>query len=209
MHLTTKRNYISVPIILLVIIGCGFTLLQHKEKVIPTITVTVVYDTTKFSTTDTITYTNKTALQWTDFTATAPVKMNNENTVANSGVGFKFSASIQKSGNYINIGIRVSSFFIKPKSWVLSDSKTAHILNHEQRHFDIARYGAELLRQNFLKAKFNAKNINLVMTNIYNATWNTYLSIQGQYDRETNHSINKTQQQIWDKKIADWLLQVK
>ncbi len=164
----------------------------------------VEYDTTAFkNSTDTILYKNNTTLNWSDF---KDKPKDNESTVANSAIGFKYNAGIKTSGRQTIITVTTSSFFVRSKSWGKTAHKNAYILKHEQYHFNLARYGAELFKQNLLKEKITYNNFNSKINKAYYQAWNAYLKLQQQYDKESNHSINKPQQALWEAKI-DGLLQ--
>ena len=94
---------------------------------------------------------------------------------------------------------KIYSRFSKTRSWGLH--KTAYILSHEQGHFDIAEIFARKLHE----YEFNKKTYNKDLEKIYRDVTKEKEDTQNQYDKETNHSINKTEQLLWLKKIAAML----
>jgi regulator of sigma D len=92
--------------------------------------------------------------------------------------------------------------FDKEKSW--GRSKTDYILSHEQGHFDIAEIFARKLNKAF-KEYTPASNIKKDINKIYSDLMHQLQAMQAQYDKETNFSINKPQQEEWLKKIKDQL----
>ena len=98
---------------------------------------------------------------------------------------------------------KIYSRFSKTRSWGLH--KTAYILSHEQGHFDIAEIFARKLHKKMSEYEFNKKTYNKDLEKIYRDVTKEKEDTQNQYDKETNHSINKTEQLLWLKKIAAML----
>jgi hypothetical protein len=192
-----KRIGIIILITLVGYVFSAFTLpKEHSSNVV---SINIVYDTTAFkNSTDTILFKNNAALTWDDF---KDRPKDNESTVANSAIGFKYNANIKTMGKNVIINISTSSFFVRSKSWGKIDHKNAYILKHEQYHFNLARYGAELFKRNLLKEKMTHKNFNTKINKAYYDAWNVYLKLQQQYDKDSNHSINRAQQALWENKI--------
>jgi hypothetical protein len=92
--------------------------------------------------------------------------------------------------------------FDKERSW--GRTKTDYILSHEQGHFDIAEIFARKLNKAF-KEYTPTSNIKKDINKIYSDLMHQLQSTQEQYDKETNFSINKPQQEEWLKKIKDQL----
>ena len=92
--------------------------------------------------------------------------------------------------------------FNKNNSW--GRTKTDYILSHEQGHFDIAEIFARKLNKAF-KEYTPTSNIKKDINKIYVDIVHQYEARQKNYDKETNFSINKPQQEEWLKKISDEL----
>lgn len=84
-------------------------------------------------------------------------------------------------------------------------NKTAYILNHEQKHFDIAYINTLLFIQNLRGANFTNTNYAAVIEKIYNKTAAAMTSIQNQYDLDTSHSRIPEKQAQWNDKISKQL----
>ena len=104
---------------------------------------------------------------------------------------------------------KIESRFSKTHSWGLH--KTEYILSHEQGHFDIAEIFARKLNKRLSEYKFNAKTYQKELHKIYEEVTKEKEDIQNKYDKESNHSIRKEEQEQWLKKIkrmlveyADW-----
>jgi len=98
---------------------------------------------------------------------------------------------------------KIQSLFSKTRSWGLY--KTAYILSHEQGHFDIAEVFARKLHKKLSEYKFNLKTYKKDLKKIYDEVTDEKEETQNEYDEETRHSINKTKQAEWLRKIDEML----
>ena len=87
--------------------------------------------------------------------------------------------------------------------------KTDYILSHEQGHFDIAEIFARKLNKKMSEYNFNKKTYQQEVNKIYQDILDEKEAMQNDYDRQTNHSINKEKQAEWLKKIEKMLDQYK
>jgi hypothetical protein len=141
-----------------------------------------------------IAYNPNIKLKWTDFK-----KINNK----------KMSAALSTTAitytiSKINKAYEVSVLCVldKNESYYNGNSNTDYILNHEQRHFDITYiYTCKFI--NRLKAEPNLNGNTALF--IYNQILSEWNSFQDKYDLETNNSINKVEQEKWDKIIDSQL----
>lgn len=111
---------------------------------------------------------------------------------------------ISTRGSQVSLDLQVSTR-LRGNSWVKPTQRSDKLLAHEQGHFDIARIHALKFKQAILstvllKDTYNEK-INLVFQlYLINA------KLMGlQYDEETNHSLNKSEQKRWNQKINSLL----
>ena len=102
------------------------------------------------------------------------------------------------------LNYQVFSFFNKNKSWSKSTNDTALLL-HEQGHFDINEIFTRKLKKAFKAYKLNEATVSEDLRAIFNKIWQEKIAFDMLYDKETDHSNNKTQQAGWNKKIADEL----
>ena len=132
-------------------------------------------------------------LEWSDYLGRPdPASGAAASTATLVAVNYTFSA------NGINFKIRCS--FSPQQSWGLH--KDATILDHEQGHFDISELFARQLCRELKAYRFNKTTYQSDLNAIYNKVMNERQEMQDQYDRETNHSINRVAQAAWKKKIA-------
>lgn len=148
---------------------------------------------------DTIYYDFNRNLTWQDFKGT-PDNNHLEGAVTASGFAFEAQTSFDGINMYFNIG--VYTFFTKNDSWKKPQVNSDYQLLHEQHHFDITRLGSQKLVEELAKAHFTKQNYNKLLTSIFDKAYQEMESIQSQYDKETNHSIDKDKQLEWNGKIA-------
>jgi hypothetical protein len=114
---------------------------------------------------------------------------------------------IEYNFNSKGFGYKITCSFSKTKSWGLH--KTDYILAHEQGHFDIAEIFARKLNMKMSDYKFNKNNFKTDLRKIYEGITAEKEEMQNEYDRQTNHSINKDKQTEWLKKIDQLLREYK
>lgn len=96
--------------------------------------------------------------------------------------------------------VHVNCIFDKNKSFVEKNYITDKVLNHEQRHFDIAYLYSLKFIEYLKKEKYlDEKKIN----DIFMKTISEYYDYQLKYDSETNNSQFESEQNRWDKIIIN------
>lgn len=140
-----------------------------------------------------------TKITWADFKGSSKGQSSHSAmTVVN------FSWKELKSQNKI-IGLVVQNSFNKKKSWVKIKSKNDYLLNHEQKHFDLSEvFARQMIRYLEKESKMSISRVD----KIFRRTNKKRMKMQKEYDKETNHSRNTTNQTIWDEKITDLLEKV-
>ena len=131
-------------------------------------------------------------LTWNDYKA-SPDPESDAAASTTSYLGIEYNIS-SNSFSY-----KIQSRFSKTRSWGLY--KTAYILSHEQGHFDIAEIFARKLNKKMSEYRFNKRNYQQELNKIYQDILDEKEKLQNDYDKETNHSINKEKQAEWLKKI--------
>lgn len=119
-------------------------------------------------------------------------------------------SNINISSRWKVVNLKLSAIilteFSKSKSW-LKGKETKDLLKHEQGHFDIIEYYSRLFRKELATCRFESlKNLKDDMSALNKKYVVLSKEMQELYDIETNHSLIKEQQNIWDLKI-DKLLQ--
>ena len=90
---------------------------------------------------------------------------------------------------------------------VRSASQTADLLSHEQGHYDLGILVAWAMANDFMQLQAaNPAALGTAISTCFNLHKNTRMRlIQQKYDRDTNHSRNRPQQQRWDRMISQCL----
>jgi len=142
-------------------------------------------------------------LTWDDFKG-KPVEGNDAAALTNAGFGLKLA--FRRVDNVSQLIINVNCNFSKKDSWVKKGNNTPYILNHEQKHFDIAYYHTLLFIRKLKAATLTNDNYAAVIEKIYKEAATEMSVMQNQYDAETSHSRVAAKQQLWDEKISQQLL---
>ena len=141
-------------------------------------------------------------LSWDDFKG-KPVEGSAAAALTNAGFGIKLA--FHRVGNRSQLAITVNCNFSKKDSWVKSGSKTVYILNHEQKHFDIAYLHTLYFIQKLKAATYTNDTYVAVIEKIYNETATAMGTMQNLYDTETSHSIQTEKQADWNTKVSELL----
>ena len=135
-------------------------------------------------------------LTWNDYTAN-PDKSSGAAASTATYLGLEYHR------NEKGFSFKVHCSFSTKKSWGLY--QTPYILAHEQAHFDLSEISARRLHKKMMEYRFNEKTYKEDLDRIYQAALQEKEKIQQDYDGQTNHSINRAQQELWLKKIAEML----
>lgn len=134
---------------------------------------------------------------WSNYTG----KAENNGMVAQTASKIEISYGIRNNV----ISTQVGSSFIPYESWVKKNHQSDYLLNHELLHFDITEVYARKLRKRFDLEVKTVKDYSKI-DKIYSQTMAEWEKEQDLYDFQTNHSINKAQQVLWNEKVAKDLI---
>lgn len=152
---------------------------------------------------NTIYYQQGQPLTWDDFKG-KPVEDNDAVALTNAGFGLKLA--FRRVDHVSQLVITVNCNFSRKDSWVKKGNNTTYILNHEQKHFDIAYLHTLLFIQKLKAATLTNDNYAALIEKIYKDAATEMAAMQHQYDAETSHSRVVAKQQQWDEKISEQLL---
>lgn len=183
----------------------AFTFLFSIGLYAQKLSVTVTYVTSNGDGNNTIFYKPGQLLSWDDFEG-KPVQGSEAAALTNAGFGIKLMFKRMENSSQLVIAVNCS--FSRKDSWVKTGNKTAYILNHEQKHFDIAYIHTLLFIQNLRKANFTNSNYSAVIQKVYNEAATAMTKTQYQYDGETSHSRLPEKQAEWDEKVSKQLAAV-
>ncbi|WP_142783655.1 DUF922 domain-containing protein [Changchengzhania lutea] len=149
-----------------------------------------------------ITWSESYKLSWSDFRA-APD--NKTSAVATTASGITLGSSIRQTDTeVISYTATVKAHFYPDKSWYKSQLANAHVLGHEQLHYDITELFARRLRQRISKLEVS-NAIKNDLRSLHLKINDDLAHMQDTYDTETNYSRNVEQQTAWQGFISQEL----
>ncbi|RYE27085.1 MAG: hypothetical protein EOP45_02335 [Sphingobacteriaceae bacterium] len=150
---------------------------------------------------DTIYYAVNRPLLWSDFQE----KPRGGKFAAMVFPSFGFEEKTEIASGIINIQLEMKVYVPKSACWVKDGYHNDYTLNHEQRHFDVAKIITEQFRQQIQKAKINPDTYEAVINMQYLESYRDMNKMQKAYDTETSHGLNRAAQQNWNKRIDNLL----
>lgn len=147
---------------------------------------------------DVISWNETYKLSWSDFKGEPNIETD---AVATTASGITFSYALKKTGSQIiSFKSLVKAHFYPEKSWYKSEQTDAHILSHEQHHFNITELHTRKFRQKItiLEPSINLKSD---LEKLHEEANIDLSNMQQRYDEETDYSRNFEQQQIWQEHI--------
>jgi len=106
---------------------------------------------------------------------------------------------VSVNGEYILMPI---CYFNTSGSW--SNVNDEYILGHEQLHFDIGELFVRKLRKKLMEDP-SVLDTSDRLNKLFKKYFNLCVAEQRKYDNETNHSIIKSKQIYWEKKVVSEL----
>ena len=140
-------------------------------------------------------------LTWDDFKGPVPAGSVPAATTA-SGISYQYSANLIH--HEVQLDFEVTAFFYPNESWYKPTICDAHILQHEQLHFDISELFARRMRMKLRNTSFT-ENVKAEIRQIYQETLKELEELQDEYDWETNFSRNPEAQERWNARIKEAL----
>ncbi len=147
---------------------------------------------------DTVYYAVNRPLTWADFKGNIP----NSRYAAEvtPTIGYSERAEVKNGVIRLNVGIKVCL----PKSacWAKDGARgDAYTLNHEQRHFDLAKIAAMHLVQKIKAENLPVSNYYGLINFDYVDAYRQMDTLETRYDYETTHGLNRFAQGKWNEKI--------
>lgn len=146
---------------------------------------------------DSIYYSTKRPLTWADFQARIPASRYEAEVFPT--LGYDEHTEVVKG--VVNLQLSVKVCLPKSAAWAKPGAQTPYTLNHEQRHFDIAKIAAEHFKQKIKTLKLPPENYDGPVNEEYLDAYRAMNEMQKQYDTETAHGINTGEQQKWNERI--------
>ncbi|WP_339895218.1 DUF922 domain-containing protein [uncultured Algibacter sp.] len=134
-------------------------------------------------------------LTWQDFKAKPNT---NDSAVAITASGITFGFSIRQTDNndVLSFSSEVHAQFYPEQSWYKTEQADAHILEHEQLHFDITELYARIFRYRIRQIKIS-NSVRRQLKKIHNDIEIELSQMQNKYDSETDYSRKFQAQSIW------------
>lgn len=99
--------------------------------------------------------------------------------------------------------VRAESCFQTSKAWIREGKQSDYLLKHEQLHFDIAQLHIRLFQK-----KLETATSTTQVKKLFDESLRAAKQMQVQYDEESEHSRNKSEQRRWNNWVADQLEQL-
>jgi len=128
--------------------------------------------------------------------------------VAYTHCGWEFSATTS-SDPKVPVKINIQTVFNENRSWKDPKRINDHVLLHEQKHFDIAEIHARKLRKEVSEKIKTTADYNRFFKTIYARISSEYKNYQADYDRVTEHGMNKEKQAEYNVLISEELENLK
>ena len=110
----------------------------------------------------------------------------------------------EQNGRFVITTVNVNIRVVRAQSWVVRSAQTNRLLQHEQGHYDIQALGAREQHNRMLNLSEPAlRELEAHVRELNAEIQRKVDDTNARYDRETNHSTNRTQQNSWDNRIAN------
>jgi hypothetical protein len=151
---------------------------------------------------DTIYYAASRPLTWRDFKGKRRLSTNYAAMVM-PNIGYNQEEDI-KDG-IIQVTLTLQTFLAKNDCVLAASYKDDYMLNHEQRHFDVAKIVTEQFKRKLQQANLTPDNYEAVINMQYLDSYRDMNKLQKDYDKETAHGLNKSSQEKWNQQIDNLL----
>lgn len=149
---------------------------------------------------DTVFYQHR-KVTWADFKG--PIR-SQSNFGAAIFTSFGIDTRMYTDNNVLTIEVTPKVFSDKNMSWAKPEIKNDYSLSHEQLHFDISYWMTLKFLQKIKTFKAPTKDDLISMIQYeYLEFYRLTHKMQEQYDAETNHSIKRDQQLVWQRKVSE------
>ncbi|HCD9236619.1 TPA: hypothetical protein NEG48_003657 [Elizabethkingia anophelis] len=145
-------------------------------------------------------------LNFDDFRGSVPEITNGHAAEITAGLKYETGPTSIWTGRF---KIKISAVFDSEKSWVIKKymlSDGERIINHEQKHFDIAQAFALKLQKEVNKEIKGIISFHKKFQNLYDKFYADYVSFQTKYDLETAHGTILSKQKEYDELISKMIL---
>lgn len=150
---------------------------------------------------DTVFYAANRPLTWDDFRE----KPRLSRYAASVFPTFGYEGHSEVVEGILHIYLTLKVYVLPDNSWVTGSARDPYSLNHEQRHFDIARLVAERFKQKVQPDSLTVEDYNSIIQWQYIESFREMNHLQDQYDEETRHGLDTGAQERWNRRIDEEL----
>lgn len=140
------------------------------------------------------------SLTWSDFNG-IPEDESDYVAMTYSGIRIKYEYHIRSGVPSARVWI--CPYMDRNMSWVRLEHGHPHILEHEQRHFDITALVAEELAEAVRAGTFQIQNFAQAVTQLHELYLKKLRLRQQTYDRDTHHGQHPIRQQAWNRHLRE------
>lgn len=158
----------------------------------------VFTDDSRVTADDSVHYNPDRPLSWADFQARP---RSGSHYAAEVFTSFAYEGRSSVENGTITANLLIKTYMLKNSSWVRDLALNDYSLNHEQRHFDIARLITERFKRKLTPETLTLTDYNSEIQYQFIESFRDMNELQKQYDRETQHGINQAAQAFWNQKI--------
>ena len=140
---------------------------------------------------------NNRLLTWNDFSGKPDKKSEHE---ANTfwKINYSYTGVIFQGDSAKLKGLSVKLELDAGQSWIRPGKETTNLLKHEQGHFDVGLICLKEMIEKLNNTLFYKQDISAKVQNLFYEILNKHMLMNKQYDKETDHSKKKEEQEKWN-----------
>jgi hypothetical protein len=146
---------------------------------------------------DTIYYSVNRPLTWADFKGDIP----NSKYAAEVLPGIGYNERVEVKNGVVLLNLEIKVYLPKSACWAREGSRDDYTLNHEQRHFDLAKIVAMRFVQKIQSENLPVGNYDGFINVDYLDAYRRMDTLEMRYDNETSHGLDHLAQGKWDERI--------
>jgi len=147
---------------------------------------------------DTVFYSLDRPLAWSDFQA--PPRLGSRY-AAEVNPNFAYEGRSRVMNGVVELTLIIKTYTLKSGSWARPVALNPYSLNHEQRHFDIAKIVSERFKNKLNPDSLSIEDYNSNVQYQFLESFREMGRLQELYDDETNHGLNVAAQERWNSRI--------
>ena len=146
---------------------------------------------------DTIYYAVNRRLTWDDFKGGEP----NSRYAAEVSPSLIYNERAEVKDGVIRVNLEINACLPKSACWAKNGVRDDYTLNHEQRHFDLAKIAAMHFIQKIKAEELPVGNYEGPINADYIDAYRLMDTLEKKYDDETTHGLDRLAQEKWNERI--------